>query len=299
MNEPRIIELPKIFDPRGNLSVIENGDGRIPFDIRRCYWIYDVPGGEIRHGHAFRRQEEFIVALAGSFDVVLDDGNGPVRHHLSRSYYGLYVPPMTWRMIDNFSTCSVAMVLSSTLYDPADYIEDFGAFRQLKATESAPVITQQTQREDITPTPPDRGDSHRHSSLDRCGIIELPRHRHPNGSLTVVENDPQARFDVRRVFYLYDVPGDSERGGHSHYRAEELIVAAGGSFDVTLTDGHRTRVFTLNRPYQALYIEAGIWRSLGNFSSGSVSLVLTSERFDEADYVRDYNTFLRLTALKS
>lgn len=140
--------------------------------------------------------------------------------------------------------------------------------------------------------------SHAHSSVDRCGIIDLPRHRHPNGSLTVVENDGSAPFDIKRVFYLYDVPGDSERGGHSHHVARELIVAVSGSFDVTLDDGHTRRVFTLNRPYRALYIEAGIWRSLDNFSSGSVCFVLTSETFDEADYVRDYDTFKQLTTYK-
>lgn len=125
--KPAIIELPKIFDARGNLSFIEQGPS-LPFKIERCYWIYDVPGGEVRHGHAFKTQHEMIVALAGSFDVVLDDGNGPVRYHMARSYFGLYVPPMTWRMIDNFSTCSVAMVLSSTTYDPDDYIEDYEEF---------------------------------------------------------------------------------------------------------------------------------------------------------------------------
>lgn len=142
-------------------------------------------------------------------------------------------------------------------------------------------------------------DSHKISRLSDCEVIELPRHRHANGSLTEVENIPRSRFSVRRVFYLYDVPGDAERGGHSHHKAQELIVAAAGSFDVTLTDGHDTRTFQLNRPYRALYIPAGIWRSLDNFSSGSVCLVLTSELFSEADYVRDYEYFKRLTAEKT
>lgn len=296
MTKPLIIQLPKHFDPRGNLSFIQNADGLLPFEIKRCYWIYDVPGGEVRHGHAFREQAELIVALAGSFDVVLDDGSGPVRYHLSRSYYALYVPPMTWRMIDDFSTCSVAMVLSSTLYDPADYIEDFDRFKELK---SAGLTTGAVVPPSIPANTPDAGaDSHRLSSLDRCCIVDLPRHRHPNGSLTVVQNDGITPFDVQRVFYLYDVPGDSSRGGHSHYQAQELIVAASGSFNVTLTDGRDTRVYSLNRPYRALYIEAGIWRSLDNFSSGSVSLVLTSERYDEADYVRDFIKFQHLTAGK-
>ncbi|MBD5214387.1 MAG: WxcM-like domain-containing protein [Bacteroidales bacterium] len=135
MTKPRIIEFPKIFDPRGNLSVIENGDGRLPFDMERCYWIYDVPGGELRHGHAFRRQAQVIVAIAGSFDVIVDSGDGPVTYRLSRSYYGLYIPPMTWRSIENFSTCSVAMILSSTLYDESDYIEDYQLFKSLVGHE--------------------------------------------------------------------------------------------------------------------------------------------------------------------
>lgn len=129
INTPTLIELPRILDSRGNLSFIQQGP-HLPFKMERCYWIYDVPGGQVRHGHAFRTQQELIVALAGSFDVVLDDGNVPVRYHMARSYYGLYVPPMTWRMIDNFSTCSVAMVLSSTTYDPEDYIEDYDQFLQ-------------------------------------------------------------------------------------------------------------------------------------------------------------------------
>lgn len=130
-NEARIIELPKISDPRGNLSIIESGEN-VPFEIARCYWIYDVPGGKYRNGHAFKTQEEFIVALSGSFDVVLDDGCAERRFHMCRSYYGLYVPAMTWRKIDNFSTNSVVYVLSSTHYDASDYIEDYEEFKLMK-----------------------------------------------------------------------------------------------------------------------------------------------------------------------
>ncbi|MBQ2074861.1 MAG: WxcM-like domain-containing protein [Muribaculaceae bacterium] len=131
MIEPQIIDFPKICDPRGNLSFIES-EGHVPFEVKRCYWIYDVPGGMFRNGHAFREQDELIVALSGSFDVVLNDGTGEKRYHMSRSYYGLYVPHMTWRAIDNFSTNSVALVLSNTCYEPSDYIEDFNEFLKLK-----------------------------------------------------------------------------------------------------------------------------------------------------------------------
>lgn len=130
LDDAHIINLPKICDPRGNLSFIQN-QTNVPFDIARVYWIYDVPGGKNRDGHAFKTQHELIVALSGSFDVVLSNGKETKRFHLSRSYYGIYVPPMTWREIDNFSTNSVALVLSSTLYDPADYIHDFEQYKQM------------------------------------------------------------------------------------------------------------------------------------------------------------------------
>lgn len=128
--KPQIIELPKIGDRRGNLSFIEGGGKHVPFTIRRTYWIYDVPGGEVRGGHAYRENCEFVVALSGSFDVVLHDGRQEYRYHLNRSYYGLYVPRMIWRSMENFSTNSLALVLSSTDYSAEDYIRDFEAFRK-------------------------------------------------------------------------------------------------------------------------------------------------------------------------
>lgn len=127
MNNPKIIELPKISDPRGNLSVIEEFK-QIPFKIERSYWIYDVPGGETRGGHAFKETEELIVALSGSFDVTIDDGNEKKVFNLNRSYYGLYVPKGMWREMENFSTNSLALVLSSTKYDANDYIRDYDEF---------------------------------------------------------------------------------------------------------------------------------------------------------------------------
>ena len=129
--QSQIISLPKIEDFRGNLSFIEENN-HIPFKINRVYWIYDVPGGEIRGGHAFKKNQEFIIALSGSFDVVLDDGNEQKKFHLNRSYFGLYVPEMIWRSMKNFSTNSVAFVCSSILYQPEDYIRDYDFFLNLK-----------------------------------------------------------------------------------------------------------------------------------------------------------------------
>ena len=127
MEKPQIIQLPKISDPRGNLSVIEELKN-VPFKIERTYWIYDVPGGESRGGHAYKENQEFIVALSGSFDVILDDGVEKTSYSLNRSYNGLYVPKGLWREMNNFSTNSLALVLSSTKYDESDYIRDYGAF---------------------------------------------------------------------------------------------------------------------------------------------------------------------------
>lgn len=131
MNESRIIQLPKFLDSRGNLSVIEEFK-EIPFKIERTYWVYDVPGGEARGGHAYQENQEFIVAMSGSFDVILDDGNEKQTFHLNRSYYGLYVPKGIWREMENFSTNSLALVLSSTKYDVNDYIRDYNLFKSLK-----------------------------------------------------------------------------------------------------------------------------------------------------------------------
>lgn len=125
----RFIDLPKIPDVRGNLTFIEGGV-HVPFDIKRVYYLYDVPGGSERGGHAHKNLHQFIVAMAGSFDVVLDDGDRQRRFHLNRSYYGLYVCPMMWRVIDNFSSSAVCMVLASEKYDESDYIRDHSTFIQ-------------------------------------------------------------------------------------------------------------------------------------------------------------------------
>jgi len=127
LDEVKIVTLPKFLDIRGNLSVIEECKD-IPFDIKRAYWIYDVPGGEKRGGHAYKDNREFIVALSGSFDVVIDDGSSRKNYSLNRSYYGLYVPCGLWREMENFSTNSFAIILASAGYDEDDYVYDYSEF---------------------------------------------------------------------------------------------------------------------------------------------------------------------------
>lgn len=132
MNEKtKIIQLPKIYDARGNLSFVEQ-ENHIPFIIKRTYWLYDVPGGETRGGHAYHENQEFIVALSGSFDVLLDDGTEKQKYTLNRSYYGLYVPKGLWREMENFSTNALALIISSTDYNAKDYIRNYEEFLKLK-----------------------------------------------------------------------------------------------------------------------------------------------------------------------
>ena len=125
----KLISLPKILDERGNLSFIESNN-HIPFNIKRTFWIYDVPGGEIRGGHAYKNQEEIIIALSGSLDVIITQPDGTaIKHCLNRSYYGLYLPPNTWRHLENFSTNSLSLHITNCEFDPEDYIRDFEEFK--------------------------------------------------------------------------------------------------------------------------------------------------------------------------
>ena len=124
INDVKLVELPKFYDPRGNLSFVE---------IKRTYWIYDVPGGESRGGHAYKKTDEFIIAISGSFDVTVDDGKEKKTFALNRSYYGLYIPKGLWRTMDNFSTNSLALAFASTRYDSADYLENYDEYQNMKA----------------------------------------------------------------------------------------------------------------------------------------------------------------------
>jgi oxalate decarboxylase/phosphoglucose isomerase-like protein (cupin superfamily) len=131
---PKILKLPKIEDRRGNLTFIES-NRHIPFDIKRVYWIYDVPGGEIRGSHAYKTHEELIIALSGSFDVILHDGEKEMKYSLNRSYYGLYVPNLYWRRLENFSTNSLCLILANDFYSKDDYIRDFEEFMRVVKNE--------------------------------------------------------------------------------------------------------------------------------------------------------------------
>ena len=131
MKKVQLISLPKIEDARGNLTFLQSSD-QVPFEIKRVFWTYDVPGGQIRGGHAYRTNEEVIIALSGSFDIVVEDESGLKTYTMNRSYIGLYVPALTWRHLENFSTNSIALTLASTVYDADDYVRNVQEFNELK-----------------------------------------------------------------------------------------------------------------------------------------------------------------------
>ena len=284
MDVPRIIELPKFLDERGNLSFFEN-DNQLPFVIKRVHWIYDVPGGEERGGLAYKETEEFIVAMSGSFDIIVDDGKQQYYFSLNRSYKGVYIPAGTWRTITNYSTNAVAVIAASTHYDPQDAIRDYDQFKLWSEKPHEAM-----QFHDMPQTNLVNAKSY---SVYDCGIVTLDRHHSQRkGDISVIENGETIPFDVKRIYYLYDVPGGESRGSHGHKQLEQLIIAVSGAFTVTLDDGNVRRSFTLNRPYQGLLVKPGIWRTLDDFSSGSVCLVLASEKYKAEDYIRDYNDFI-------
>lgn len=281
MEEPRVIELPKFLDDRGNLSFLEN-ENQIPFEIKRVHWIYDVPGGESRGGVAYKTTEEFIVAMSGSFDVVVRNGEREWKFFLNRSYKGVYIPAGYWRSVENYSSNSVAVIAASTFYDPSDAIRSLEELRIWKPDAS---IDDRCIDDRLTL-------ENGKFSVSDCGIIELDRHHSQRkGDISVVENGKEVPFDVKRIYYLYDVPGGADRGGHAHKELYQLIVAASGAFTVELDDGTNKKAFTLNRPYQGLLVKPGIWRTLTDFSSGSICMVLASEKYDEKDYIRAYEEF--------
>lgn len=287
----KILCLPKIGDERGNLSIIEQLN-QIPFKIKRVHWIYDVPGGVDRGGHAYKKTEEYIVALSGSFDVVVDDGVNKNIYSLNRSYFGLYVPKGMWRTMTNFSTNSLALVLSSTEYDEQDYVSDYEEYKAWRRDESKiPTKSDAKTSVKVNNPMPSRVISGVKSVFD-CSLCELNKMHDKEGNLTFMYENVHVPFPINRVFYSYDIPGGEDRGAHAHKHCHQFIIAASGSFEVALDDGINKRTVLLNRPFWGLHVPPGIWASEQGFSSGSICLVLASEGYSEDDYIRNYDDYL-------
>lgn len=290
MTRERMIELPKIVDKRGNLSFVEAGL-HVPFSIKRVYWIYDIPGGQTRGGgHAFYQQHEVIIALSGSFDVALDNGKEKRVYSLNRSYQALYVPNMTWRKLNNFSTNAICLVLSSSAYDESDYIRNHKDFRSaLSASENGCVL-----QSDVTNSSSVTNNQY-HTVYD-CKLIELPVIRNRAGNITPVHGGDSIPFDINRIFYIYDIPNGVKRGMHAHKHCHEILVAVSGSFEVELNDGVNKRTVLLNRPTYGLHIPPGVWATEKEYSSGVVCLALASDIYDSADYINSFAEFKKYRA---
>lgn len=291
MNGVKLMDLPKIVDPRGNLSIIEQKK-QIPFEIKRAHWIYDVPGGIERGGHAYKETEEFIVALSGSFDVVVDDGFEKKTYSLNRSYFGLYIPKGVWRTMTNFSTNSLALVLSSTEYDEHDYVSDYIEYLNWrKDSTKVPTISDAKTSVKLN-NPLSCSLALNGKSVFDCSLCELNKMHDKEGNLTYMYENVHVPFQINRVFYSYDIPGGEDRGAHAHKKCHQFLIAASGSFEVVLDDGINKRTVLLNRPFWGLHIPPGIWASEQGFSSGSICLVLASEGYSEDDYIRNYGDYL-------
>lgn len=253
MERVRFINFPKILDERGNLSVVENG-AALPFEIAGCAWLYDLRDGEKWQNKHLGGTDELIIALSGGFEITVNDETDSKSFYLNRPYRALYVPKgLQWQM-GNFTTNSVVFVLS--------------AEKGVNGGESA--------------------------ADGSFGNKVVPLNEAPclQGHITVVENGKDSPFDVKRVYYLYDVPAGESRGAHAHRALKQLVIAVSGSFNITLDDGKEKHLYTLNRPGEALEVGPGMWRTLDGFSSGAICLVLASEVYTAEDYIRDYDEFL-------
>lgn len=289
--DAKILGLPRIEDPRGNLSIIEQLK-QIPFEIKRVYWIYDVPSGMDRGAHAYKENQEFIVALSGSFDVELDDGKSRQIFSLNRSYFGVYVPKGMWRTMKNFSTNSLALILSSTQYDKEDYIMDYEEFKQWTQNNMRQTMSVVNDTSIKVNNPQISFSTNDGRSVFDCSLCELSKMHDVEGNLTYMYENVHVPFPIRRVFYSYDILGGEDRGAHAHKECHQFIIAASGSFEVVLNDGINRRTVQLNRPFWGLHVPPGIWASEQGFSSGSICLVLASHGYSEDDYIRNYDDFL-------
>lgn len=278
--KPKELSLPTAVDRRGNLTFLQEGEA-LPFTPKRVYWMYGIPGGGIRHGRALKDTTEMIVALSGQFKVktILPSGEH-IDFQLNKCDKGLLLPPMTWREIVDCSPGAVCLTVASAPYHEDDYVREFERFLDLSGIK----ITSQ-----LHPQKPSRFDSS--PDVEACKIIDFPCHPHAYGNLCVASPEAGLPFEIRRFFYLYDIPEGEDRGCHANKFSSQIIIPVYGSFDITVEDAKKSEVYHLGDASKGLYVPPKIWRTLSNFSTGAVCLVLTSEPYNPDDYIRDHNSY--------
>lgn len=271
--EVQLLSIPKIPDERGNISFLQNPD-QIPFKIGQVYWINDIPSGSHREGRANENHHELIIALSGSFDVVVTENGKEQRYPLNRPDICVHVPRGVWRQLVNFSTNSVVFVITD---EEEGGEQGIGTMADTGPQANVP----------------------RQFKIFDCNIIYLPGAKSLNGSVTPVAALRDLPFGIERVYYLYDIPGGASRGGHAHKKLQQFVVAISGSFDITVDDGINKKTVQLNRSSFGLHIRPGIWREVSNFSSGAICLAIASGNYDEEDYIREYDEFKKYALINA
>lgn len=261
LKDTKLIQLPKIEDPRGNLTVIEQKK-QVPFGIKSVCFVSDVPVGNRYAINTPFDGEAFVVSLAGEFDVLLCDGEDHATYHLDRLHEGVYVPQGARVKLSNFSPRSRAIVLSS-------YACENNAGKDVMLFESSEG-----------------------ASVDDCSLCLLPCVNGDDGCVTAVTGNVNIPFPVSRVFYSYDVPEGEDRGAHAHKECHQFLIAPSGPFDVVLDDGRSKRIVTLDSPGKGLHLPPGVWASELGFTPGAICLVLASHGYSEDDYIRNYSEYL-------
>ena len=256
---PRLVNLPVIADPRGNLTFIQN-DSLGGFDIKAIGW-YDRAGVERHSDYGAARM---IITLNGSADIDVHSTDGSRQHfHLETPATGLFIPEQFTHGIENSSRDASFAVIKWTD----------------RRTEKAPIVKTAAV------------EAHRSASVNDCRIIDM--------SETAIDNEsPSIPFEIARIYYIYHIPEYAERGGHSHFEEQRIMTAAAGSFDVKVFDGMEWRTFHLSSPDKALFVPPGIWRVVDNFARGSICLAMCNNIFSESDYVRSFKQFEHLSAHK-
>ncbi|WP_036930766.1 WxcM-like domain-containing protein [Prevotella sp. 10(H)] len=254
MEKERFIELPQITDRRGNLSFMEAGR-HIPFSIGRTCWIYNIGKGQKWEDHKSEPLRKLIISLSGNFEILISDGEEKHRYTLDHPNTSFYIPEKLSFSIENFSSDAVCLIITSDAVNENSHIAD------LKPKSY---------------------------TVEDCSLIKLPEIE--NGIGNSANNLP---FDVKRIFYIYDIPIGKVRGMHAHKLCHEVLVAANGSFEVELDDGVNRKTILLDSPDYGLYIPPGIWATERNYASGTVCLALASDIYDKDNYINAYPDFLK------
>ncbi len=265
----QLIKLPKVIDPRGNLSFIE-AKKHIPFQIACTHWIYNICDNKEINDNSLNSDHEVIIALSGSFDVIVDDNITKKAYTLDFPSEALYIPNIMNRHLVNFSENTLCLIITSEPYNSENYVKNY----------KTPFLQ-----------PNNNQLSSEYKVLSDCSVIEFPTIRNSASHIISVNGEKDIPFDIERIFYIYDIPYGEIRGMHAHKHGHEVLVAASGSFEVELDDGAEKKIVLLDNPMCGLHIPPGIWATQKRYSSNAICLVMASDIYNAEDYINTYSEF--------